>query len=297
MEIRIQYTGSLKKFTYTVAGLRVITNRRAEDLQRSGYFDGTVNIAFTCQQDPAGTVTEVSPGSSGKGSSWHRFVGEATGSAFLRNDGKAVVIPENETTPSDYGAQIRWCLPFASALQGKAMLHASAVRAGETVSAFIGASRAGKSTLANQLTSLGFFKAADDLLPCRVDDGRVWVPLPPDDNGTGTRTPLGAVYFLSHTGNPKQLRCIPLSKKSTFQKLIVNGFGELASPQVWATQFSFYHQLTENTPAYELVLPDDRSRLPESARIFAEEILAGGRRTVRGKDQRMGPGEGQPLRA
>ncbi len=139
---------------------------------------------------------------------------------------------------------VRRVLPFAAALQGAVILHASAVSAGDGVHAFIGASTAGKSTLAARLTASGFEQISDDLLPCRL--------------------PLRSLNFLSRHEAQAQVTRIPLSRVETMQRLLVNGFGEMNLPAIWATQFRCYDQLANSIPAFDLCLPDDLSRLDES---------------------------------
>lgn len=66
-------------------------------------------------------------------------------------------------------------LPLASALQGREMLHASAVSLDGRIAAFVGTSGAGKSSVAAHLVDQGATLVTDDVLAVVLEQGRVVV--------------------------------------------------------------------------------------------------------------------------
>ena len=93
-------------------------------------------------------------------------------------------------------------LPLAARLQGYELLHASAVRRGESVVAFVASSGTGKSTLAANLVARGWGFVTDDVLAVACANGKVTAHPGPslmglvnaeyDSLPADTRTLLGA---------------------------------------------------------------------------------------------------------
>ena len=248
-------------FVYAVAGLRVLTNRQIPELEESAYTDGSVRLLFGDCGKVKLNADAVLANSAPSGH-WYCLPNEGVTPAYIRSDGKVVLVSECESSSLDCAVQVRRVVPFASTLQGKVILHASAIQYREAVFAFIGASGAGKSTLAKQLNNLGFFILSDDLLPCRMRDGRVLVPLVKKGVGQSD-SPLAAIYFLSRDKQLSRLRCNPMTQKMCLQQLVSNGFGELPVAAAWKPQFSLYHRLAQQALAFHLQIPDNISKLLE----------------------------------
>lgn len=267
-------------FVYSVAGLRLLTNRRIPELNESGYTDGTVSVFFNDNERAMTCASEVLTDPKCPGQ-WHRLPDEMGPPACVRDDGKVALVSESDSSSQDYAVMLRRVVPFASVLQGKIILHASAIRSGETVLAFIGASGAGKSTLINQLNALGFPVISDDLLPCRTWDGKIMAPFTQKESVKLGRFPLTRIYFLYRKRGLDQPRCIQITKKQCVQELISNGFGELPVEKAWAVQFFLYHQIAEQALAFRLCLPDDFTKVHESAISLANNFFPAHRCPIR----------------
>ncbi len=135
--------------------------------------------------------------------------------------------------------------------------------------AFVGESGAGKSTLARCLADLGWCIAADDLLPCRMREGTVTIPLDEDRS-----LPLRGIYFLARREGLPCVHQIALHGADCLKRLLVHGFGEIGLRRAWAAQFSLYESIARTVPAYDLVEPDALSRLRRSA--YEVSSLIGG---------------------
>lgn len=257
-------------FVYSVAGLRVLTNRRIPELEESVYTDDSVSVLFGAFEK-LNTSTDGVPKDSDLSALWYRFPSKKDTSTYLREDGQVVLVSEIESSLLDYAAQVRRVIPFASALQGKVILHASAIRYGKSAIAFIGASGTGKSTLAKHLRAFGFTVICDDLLPVRSCASQA---LGPVDAGLSVSNdlPLRAAVFLCAPNRSNQLLFTPITKKQCLQQLVRNGFGELPAAKAWAAQFHVYHAIAENALAFRLHLPYGLDTLRESITILVEQF-------------------------
>jgi Transglutaminase-like superfamily len=198
------------------------------------------------------------------------------GRAWVRKDGRSVALESAGSRGEAVAALLRWAVPFASALQGKVILHASAVSRGRQAWAFVGESGAGKSALARTLSGRGWAAVADDLLACRLAErrggeadgerGAVAVL-----SGRG-RLELGAVFFVERTTPSAQPRAERLPPAQALRLLLHHGFGELGNGRIWRSQFEFYGTLAERVATYRFEMPDDLGRLAEAA-VFLEERL------------------------
>jgi len=252
-------------FTYSVAGFRVCTNRTIPQLERSTCEDMCVTVAFgnlACDRQgfPGGAQHAVDQ------HHWHVLPGTPFPRAFVCDSGQVCWVSESGSAPIDYAVQIRRVLPFASALQGRVVLHASAIRYRANVFAFIGGSGSGKSTLAKLFNAEGIDTVSDDLLPCVTSDDRVSVAVPFGDSRLPSSLPLNAIYFLNRDASLLEPSCIPLTRRQSLQELLKNGFGELPLARVWATQFGVYHRIALQARAFRLNLPNSLTKLAESTR-------------------------------
>lgn len=176
-------------------------------------------------------------------------------SARLRLDGRLLLLAGEES----WMARARRLVPYASWLQGLPVLHAAAVALGGAAVALIGPSGVGKSTLAERLSDLGYEALYDDLTPCRERGGRFLVPLP-----RRSAQPLRALAFLARRrlGRPA---LEPMSRAAALRWLARNGWGDLALPSLWRTQFEFHCRLAADRPAFRLLMPDDGDGLAQAA--------------------------------
>lgn len=157
---------------------------------------GTDASLLTCTQGDEGYLLRAAPGAS----------------LWVAGDGASVTqLEAGEAGKGEVSAELL-CGPaflLALALRGTYALHASAVRFGKRVVAFVGESGAGKSTLAALLAApgLGCERVADDILPFAVVAGvsvahpaYPQLKLPPDEQWAAAEPeslPLQAVYRLA----------------------------------------------------------------------------------------------------
>lgn len=256
-----QPTGMRMKRVGVVAGLAVSSNVAVPVLPDGGFADGAVEVVFDARD--AETCTQA------EGGTWYRVADGRVAKAFCREDGERVVIDLVEG--DDVAVQVRRVVPFASALQGQVVLHAVGLEVGGRAAAFIGESGAGKSTLARALDGCGLSPLADDLLPCRVRDGHVCVPVGGTD---GDRyLPLAAVAFLERERGSTRARRVPLAGSECLRALLLHGFGEMEAPPAWDAQFRLYGSLAAQATAFRLWVPDDLGLLPAVAKALVEDEI------------------------
>ncbi len=121
------------------------------------------------QREPDGTVNfriEAHP------EAGYRIWGPTYGSHILSCDGRrAVCIPGDCSADAWQRLLIAQVLPFAALLQGLEILHASAVVCDVGAVAFVGPSRAGKTSVALELCRRGASFLADDVLALECAEG------------------------------------------------------------------------------------------------------------------------------
>lgn len=100
--------------------------------------------------------------------------GPRYGQHMLSPDGRRLRIMPARARPEDWQRfLIAQVLPFAAALNGLEVLHASAVAFGDRALALIGASGAGKTSLALAFARLGAMLITDDVLALEHDEDRL----------------------------------------------------------------------------------------------------------------------------
>lgn len=225
--------------------------------------DGRLEVRFLDAGAIRGKLAE--PGSGGR-AAW--LAPPVEGVAALSPDGRAALVDE-----AGGAALLRRLAPFASALQARGILHASAVRDGDAVAAFLGESGAGKSTLARALARLGLAGVADDLLPLRPAEGGIRVPLPGRAGaGRGRSGRLAGLFFLERRSGLGRIALDRLSPADALAELTRNGFGDLASRALWRSQFDLHARLAREVAAFRLGLPAGIERLEAAAAELAERI-------------------------
>lgn len=255
---------------YAVAGIMVATNRSAGELHKGDY-DASLTILFVEEEvflsDNALCLSDLE-----SLVGWSLLPECEQIQAIISDDGESVIVLESSRNSYNYSALIRRFVPFASAVQGKVILHASAVLVDGRVCAFIGESGAGKSTIAQQLVLKGYELYADDLLPCRVVQNRVFIPAINEKKEGTCNKPLAKVYFLQKRINIPTVIVQPMSSKKCFLLLMHNGFGEYSSTNAWKHQFFVYQKITSQISAYELTIPDDLPGIAESVDSIIEHL-------------------------
>ena len=158
-----------------IAGLEIVDecgrlSAVAGDRDRSGA-DGAVGVRWVSEDEVRRALGDLDR--AGRAVWWGA---PRDPRAAIRHDGRGILVAPNRPR-EDSLRRLRSLAPLASLLQGHGVLHASAVRRGRSVAAFVGASGVGKSTLAEQLESMGWPVVAADVLPCRLRRGHPTVPL------------------------------------------------------------------------------------------------------------------------
>jgi len=245
-------------FSCLIAGMLVFTNRPVYPAGDLDTADGWLSVWFTSQEFQHHGA--VNPGGSAESPlAWHRLPGNEAMPAIVSDDGRVALVQEPSSGNFDYAYQLRRVVPYAAALQGKLVLHASASRHPHGIVAFIGPSGVGKSTLAEHLDMLGYPIVSYDLLPIRIEEKMVTIP-------GEKNTPITAIYFLSRAAGLEKIHPQRLSGQDCLLSLLKHGFGELPEPRIWKVQFLGYEEIAAQVPAFDLQLPDDLSQLEASAK-------------------------------
>jgi hypothetical protein len=253
-----------------VSGLRVATDRPLVEVEPCRGKDADLQVLF--RADPGSEVEVGVLSSADSSGDWFKLMDREAALAWIRGDGRLVLVSEDEALVQGVDVLVRKVVPFAAALQGRVMLHASAVLVDDGVHAFIGPSGAGKSTLAETLGERGLTVLSDDLLLCLPVESAVVIPDFREGPHGGSGPSLEAVYFIERNRLLKAIRLEELADDECFKRLLQHGFGELGVPKIWATQFELYSIISEQCRAYRLQIPDSLDRLRESAEALARRL-------------------------
>ena len=111
----------------------------------------------------------------------------------------------------------------------------------------------------NENHELLAYALADDLIPVRVDDDSVWVPVDnsaSDSDGVEDSRQLRRLFFLRRAeGESLQIREIP-GRREVFAALTRHGYGNLPVAGLWTFQALVFERLARSTRAFELGLPE-----------------------------------------
>ena len=202
-------------------------------------------------------------------------------------------------------------LAFVLRLKGRVCLHASAVAAGTGAVAFVGPSGAGKSTLAAALVGHGVRVVSEDVVPLRLDAGRVlvdpggplirlWQPsvhslfgapdamplLTPNwdkrfqplstlsGNFMPSSCPLRAIYVLAPR-QPAQAKAVisPLAGRDALMALVLNTYANrILDPGMRAQEFKLLGEVLATTPVRTLQFGDDFRFLPAVCADLMQDI-------------------------
>jgi hypothetical protein len=218
----------------------------------------------------------------------YRLWFDGFGRYLVATDGTAVGC-ENGTVSRQHRERFLFAqaLPLAAVLQGLELLHASAVSAHDGVAAFVGASGAGKTTLASRLVLRGAGFVADDVLALEAgSDGPICHPGPPfmaipsDDRGlidtgdgllgaaigasdklhasppaVGEGMPLRTIFYMEPA---TRLGIVPVDGGDTRQ-LLASGFVPyLVTPARLDRHLEIAQLVTNHVRRYRLQIPRTR---------------------------------------
>ena len=159
-------------------------------------------------------------------------------------------------------------LVLALAMRGTWCLHASAALFNDQVTAFVGESGQGKSTLAVYLSNADWRLVTDDILPVRQDQAgaRIWPHFPQlklkaqPGAALAQHLPLNRICVLAQAELP-ELR--QLSQGEALQVLIGHTAGaRLFDPSLLAKHLAFCSWAAVRIPVYRLAYPRNWDSLP-----------------------------------
>jgi hypothetical protein len=251
-----------------IAGHTVLTNCPIAGAKRGRSRGAAIQFHF-CSDAPGDDPDLVNGDND---ADWYELPHFSAALAMIHRDGERVVIHETKQASVDRAALVRFFVPFAAALQGFVILHASAVGIDAHVVAFVGASGAGKSTIARSLAGQGLELIADDLLPIGLAKGRISVFGSASNVRLKGDLPLSAVYFIERDPQLYQPTFGQLTQQRSLLALLRHGFGEIGDTAVWRTQFSGYEQIALEVPTWSLQVPDSQPELPATMQRVFQEI-------------------------
>lgn len=237
-------------------------SNRPASLPTTGASFCSLNVDF---MDSEATVPE------GCGSAeWLVLPVEGSARLFLLPSGREVLIAAQHGEEDDNARLIRAVIPYAAALQGIVVLHASAVRLAGIAWSFVGESGVGKSTLVRYLEKFGYPRVSDDLLAVHVENQRVYVH--GDSGDSQVSVQLGGILFVMRDSGVAAPVIVSLSTRESLLRQLKHGFGDIPSAQAWKAQFEGYLEIADRIPAYELRMPDDFSSIVRSIEFISEWV-------------------------
>ena len=245
---------------YVVGGIAFVVDDALPGLATRGFADTELRVRFsTPPTGPEGDRSRV-----------RSIKGPSGLDGAIDPIGAQCWLPALYREPEKRAWQLRQMAPVFGAVIERLVLHAGAVGIDGAVVGFIGESGVGKSTLGKFLAGRGHVLVSDDLLPVRLD------PQPSSPIGGQLRR-LAALCFLTRS-SIASVEAVRLSRAAALQSLLTHGFGEHGDESGWAFQFDAYHRLAEAVPAFDLMVPDDRSALPQ---VESAMVSLGSDRTSR----------------
>ena len=261
------------------------------DVERAALTLDVERFAATLEKPPE----EPRPGRSDVAVS----VAPAEGGFFLKFQGNPVLWMAGVGTRAEWHALapstiartqiLTWAAPHLVALQGLTVLHASAVEHAGGVSAFVGASGAGKTTLARALRDAGATLVSEDLLvlegtSARLGGERViaeWAEASASADlvvdardlaislSTLACLPLGVVALLDAARRQGQaLGLEAIGACDALGALLANAFAEVEDRDVWSRVFVSARVLVEAGLVRRTIVPDGLAQLAAAARGY-----------------------------
>ncbi len=218
---------------------------------------------------------------------------------WFDRQGRVVVRESVPASLADEPAQyLLWAVPHLLTLQRRPLLHASAVRRGDGVLAFHGASGAGKTTLAHRFVAHGSPLISEDLVLLSLADGvpaayvageraaRHWVReqaarlerpgrVELDAGGLaeaarGETLPLRELLFVAadrRAGATIEPR--PLSHAGALVFLLRNSFAELEQPDIWREILAAMRAVVTTVPIHAATVPNGLAALDAAVRVYS----------------------------
>ncbi len=170
---------------------------------------------------------------------------------------------------------------FALALRNVWSLHASAARYKENVTAFLGESGQGKSTLAGYLSqNAGWQLVADDILPVRNENGLQVLPHFPQLKLQASQQPgislpeqlkLNTLCLLEKSSADVKPKLQEMNTAQTVQALLAHVAGtRMFSAELLTKHLKFSTQSAPQVKAYKLTYPHRRETLPQVKQLLEE---------------------------
>lgn len=223
---------------------------------------------------PPGTLLKISDGSD----------------FYIAPDGEVIVCMDRRlennqsiSTLSDLDREILIgpVLVLALSMRGTWSLHASAAMFNNEITAFLGESGQGKSTLAAYLDCTNWDRVADDILPATLETSgvRVWPHFPqlklPSDKQPGLnfpeQLPLDKLCLLKAVDADIAPAISLLPPNQAIQVLLAHTAGtRLFTPDLLEKHLRFSAHVAENTPVYQLTYPHDKTKLPLVKELLEE---------------------------
>lgn len=186
---------------------------------------------------------------------------------------------------------LRQVLPRALSLESPPILHASAVSCGGAAMAIVGASRAGKSTLASALCARGCALLADDFVHvaeaegaprCSVTASNVWL----DGDATAwlanaprraappaSATPLGLVCLIDPVAEGRAASVSPMTARQALFAVFAQSYRIDPTDRLHVQrEFDRVARLVTAVPARRLELPRGLAHLPGTVRLLLAEL-------------------------
>jgi hypothetical protein len=189
--------------------------------------------------------------------------------------GELYITPAGDILPGlDCETMAGPALVLALALRGTWSLHASAALFHDQVTAFVGESGQGKSTLAAHLSRADWRLVADDILPVRREQAQVqaWPRFPQlkltvqPGLSLAEQLPLSRVCVLAQADAPELQQ---LSRGQALQALIAHTAGaRLFDPSLLAKHLAFCSWAAARVPVYRLAYPRDWDSLPAVRKLL-----------------------------
>jgi hypothetical protein len=221
------------------------------------------------------------------GSAGYRLSVEGVGQFELSNDGRAIACTAAVSSAAPavvYETLVGPPLVLALALQGKWCLHASAAARHGRVTAFLGDSGRGKSTLSAYLVNqAGWQRVADDILPVAAGaEGVTASPrfpqlkLPPEEQAPAdlpNQMPLTAVYLLEQPADNTAARdSVTIERLSRYQAALAL-IGHTVAARLFDKTLLARHAhfcADAAVPVYRLTYPHRYELLSQIAALIEE---------------------------
>ena len=287
---------------YRIAGQEIFFSCPASNLYLYKIADGndvltapppvSSSLALTCQTVGwvGGEQREVetwsaSPGVLLKVAGGSDFYIAPRGRGILRVDGGESDCPSSRTAQSDLLDReilVGPALVLALAQRGTWCLHASAASFNGRLTAFLGESGQGKSTLAEYLDTDGgpeWRRIADDILPVTFDSSvvQVWPHFPQlklsqmsqPGPGLPDHLPLDRICVLSRAELDQGPSLQLLSAREAMQAVVSHTAGtRLFDPSLLAGHLAFCAGVARQVPVYKLAYPHRRDALPAVRKLL-----------------------------